>query len=128
MRRSRLAATVALAGILAATAAACSEDSASSSLPTPKAAFCEAAWNYDHRVERQAKLPEQIAIVEKIAKNAPKDIAKDAALFLDSLQRLQQGDKSVIDNPKITAAVERVNRRSINGCDFFKKEPGEGGI
>ena len=128
MRRSRRAATVALAGILAATAASCSRDPGAS-LPTPKPAFCEAAWNYDHRVERNAKLAEQITIVAKIAHNAPKDIARDMSTFLDAMKRRADGDTTVVDNAKIKNAVENVNRRAADGCELYKQNrDGSGGI
>ncbi len=131
MRRSRLAASVALAGILAATAVSCSEDQ-TSGLPTPKAAFCEAAWNYDHRIERGTSIPEQITILEKVERNAPKDVATDASLFLDTMREGEHATEKqrakLQEDPKFKQAVNNVNRRAINGCDFFKKEPGEGGI
>jgi hypothetical protein len=116
---------LALLVALAVAGAACSGEGASS-LPTPKPGFCEAAQRYDHRVERGAPLAEQITILEKMARNAPKDVASDTNLFLASLQKLQGGDKSVVDNPKVEAAVKNVERRAQNGCDFFRQEPGSG--
>ena len=122
MRFARLAPLLVALGVAAA---ACSGER-SSSLPEPKPGFCEAALRYDHRVERGAPLAEQITIVAKMARNAPKDVAADTNLFLEALQKLQDGDESVVDNPKIEAAVTNVNRRAQNGCDFFKREPGSG--
>ena len=46
--------------------------------------------------------------------------------FLDALQRRADGDKSVVDNPKIEDAVNNVNRRAARGCNLFKREPGSG--
>jgi hypothetical protein len=124
VRRARALLVVVALGVVGA---ACSDrDSASSDLPTPKPGFCEAAQRYDKRVEKHAKLDEQITIVAKMQRNAPKDIAADAATFLESLEKLADGDESVVDNPKVAKAVENVNRRAINGCEFFKKEPGSG--
>ena len=116
---------MALLVALVVAGAACSGERASS-LPEPKPGFCEAAKRYDHRVERDAPLAEQITIVAKMARNAPKDVAADTNLFLEALQKLQRGDESVVDNPKIQAAVENVNRRAQNGCEFFKRRPGSG--
>ena len=99
-----------------------------SSLPRPSKPFCEAAHRYDVRVEKRAPIHEQIQIVQKMADHAPKDIAHDTDVFLDALQRREDGDKSVIDNPKIEDAVDNVNRRAFFGCGFDKQEPGGGGI
>jgi hypothetical protein len=123
MRTVRVTSILVLVGLLGALATACSKGE---ELATPKPGFCEAAARYDKRVERNAKLPEQITILEKLERNAPKDIAADATLFLTSMRKLEAGDTSVIDNAKVAQAVENVNRRAINGCEFFKKEPGSG--
>jgi hypothetical protein len=116
---------VALA-VMAAVAAGCSRGE-SSSLPRPSKPFCEAAHRYDVRVEKRAPIDEQIQIVQKMADHAPKDIARDTQIFLDALQRRRDGDKSVVDNPKIKDAVNNVNRRAANGCRLYQSD-GEGGI
>jgi hypothetical protein len=123
MVRARLLLVVVALGVLAT---ACSRGDEASSLPTPKPGFCEAAQRYDTRVEKGAKLDEQITIVEKMERNAPQDVAADTTTFLRSLQKLAAGDESVVDNPKVADAVHNVNRRAINGCEFFKKEVGSG--
>ncbi|HXY94043.1 MAG TPA: hypothetical protein VEP49_16305 [Acidimicrobiia bacterium] len=109
--------------LVASVAVACSGEE-SSSLPRPSKPFCEAAHRYDVRVERQAPIGEQIQIVQEMVDHAPRDIARDAATFLDALQRRRDGDKSVIDNPKIEQAVNHVNVRAAQGCDFYQSDSG----
>jgi len=126
MRWSR---AVAVALLLAAGVAACSEDS-SSSLPTPSKAFCQAAYDYDTNLPKLVgKINKQTDLVAKLAETAPKDIADDARLYLDAMQRRAAGDKSVVDNPKIERAVDNVNRRASAGCALFKQnQDGTGGM
>jgi hypothetical protein len=116
---------LAAATTLAVGLPACSRDS-DSSLPRPSKPFCEAAHRYDVRVEKRVAVEEQIRLVQQMADNAPKDIARDTAVFLDALQRVRDGDESVVDNPKIEAAVENVNRRAAQGCDFYRSNTGGG--
>jgi hypothetical protein len=117
---------VAVAVSLAATA--CSEDS-TKSLPRPTKAFCQAAFKLDDRLPKiQKDVAKQITLVEPIAANAPKDIKDDAQTFLDALRRYQDGDRSdrTVDNPKVKTAIENVNRRAADGCNFYKQDPGSG--
>jgi hypothetical protein len=93
----------------------------SSSLPPPSKAFCDAAAKYDAKVNG-AKPLDQINMVQKIAATAPKDTKKDAELFLSALERVNEGDKSVVDNPKIKKAVDHVNRRASQDCGWFKNQ------
>jgi hypothetical protein len=122
MRRSRTAVVI---GLLVVAGAGCSRGD-SNSLPAPRPGFCEAASRYDREVERDATLDEQITILEKLERNAPEDVAEDAATFLDAMRRLRDGDRSVVDQPDIQQAVENVNRRAANDCGFFESEPGDG--
>jgi ABC-type glycerol-3-phosphate transport system substrate-binding protein len=125
----RWSGAVAAALLLATGVAACSGDS-SSSLPTPSKAFCQAAYDYDTNLPKLiGKINKQTDLVAKLAETAPKDIADDAQLYLDAMQRRAAGDKSVIDNPKIERAVDNVNRRASDGCELFKQnQDGGGGI
>jgi hypothetical protein len=117
-----------LAALIAIGVTACSEGS-ESSLPRPSKTFCEAAYQYDVRVEKRASISEQIKLVREMDDHAPKDISRDTATFLDALERRAGGDMSVVDNPKIQDAVENVNRRAANGCKLYQTdEPGGGGI
>ncbi len=112
---------VAVLGLLASVLAACSGDS-SRSLPTPSKAFCQAAYDYDTNLPKLAHKPrQQTELVRKLAEHAPKDIAADAQTYLDAMERAVEGDTSVVDNPKIEAAVENVNRRAADGCELYKQ-------
>jgi len=124
-----LRAVVAL-GLLAAALAACSGNDSGTSLPTPSKAFCQAAYDYDTNLPKLiGKIDQQTALVRKLADHAPKDIAADARVYLDAMERRANGDKSVVDNPKIEKAVENVNRRAADGCQLYKQnQDGTGGI
>jgi hypothetical protein len=117
--------TLAVTGALlvAATALAGCSKCDSESLPRPSKAFCQAAYTYDRKVERRASLTVQIGLVHTMVDHAPKDVAADTRIFLDALERRADGDKSVVDNPKIQAAVNNVNRRAQNDCGLFEQDP-----
>jgi hypothetical protein len=127
VRARRVALAACAAALVATTAAACSgEDASGSSLPKPSNSFCTAARKYDDRVVKGAGIDEQIRLVTQMATTAPKDVAHDAKVFLDALERRRDGDKSVVDNPKIEKAVTNVERRVQNGCQLFSQPPGGG--
>jgi len=130
VRRIRLGSTLALLG-LAVVLSACSGEN-SASLPKPKPGFCEAAQRYDKRIERGASIPEQITILEKLVRNAPKDVAADANFFLDTMRKGEHATeaqrKKLQAEPAFQRAVDHVDRRAINGCDFFAQTPGQGGM
>ena len=111
--------------VAAAGIAGCSKEDAKS-LPVPSKAFCKAAYTYDKKVERKASLAVQIGLVQTMVDHAPNDIAKDTQIFLDALQRRANGDKSVVDNPKIMIAVNNVNRRAQSDCGLFEQDPPSG--
>jgi hypothetical protein len=121
---------IAALGLLGLALAACSGDSSQSSLPTPSKAFCQAAYDYDTNAPKLiGKIEKQTELVQRMADHAPKDVADDAQTFLDAMQRRAEGDMSVVDNPKIQAALENVERRAINGCALYKQnQDGTGGI
>jgi hypothetical protein len=125
----RVLRAVAALGLLAALLVACSGDS-SSSLPTPSKAFCQAAYDYDTNLPKLiGKIDQQTELVQRLAAHAPKDIAKDAEIYLDAMKRRAEGDTSVVDNPKIQTAVENVNRRAAAGCELYKQnQDGGSGI
>jgi hypothetical protein len=115
--------------VLVVTLSACSRGS-DEALPTPKPGFCEAAQRYDRRVERNASVAEQITILEKLERNAPRDVAADATLFLERMREYRAATKAEREelkgDPDVERAIENVNRRAINGCGFFESEPGDG--
>lgn len=116
---------VAAAVALALALAACGERG--ESLARPSKAYCEAAFRYEAQIQKTPRpsIAEQVTMVAKLAELAPPDIAPDAAVFLDAMQRVQT-DPSVKDNPAVQTAVENVNRRTSSGCGFFEQEPNTG--
>jgi len=123
-----LRAVVAL-GLLAAALAACSGGS-SRSLPTPSKPFCQAAYDFDTNAPKLVgKINKQTELLQRMADHAPADISDDAHTVLDAMKRLAAGDKSVVDNPKIEAALKNVERRAANGCKLYQQnQDGSSGI
>lgn len=115
--------------LLAGALTACSRDEGSS-LPRPSKAFCVAAYNFDDQAPKLiGKIDKQLVLVQEMADHAPKDIERDADVYLDAMQRRAGGDMSVVDNPKIKTAVEKVNRRAAEGCELYKQnKDGSGGM
>ena len=119
---------LALGGLLAA----CSEGE-SSSLPKPSDAFCTAARRYDDKIEKLTatgteRFQKQIEWVTPMAAHAPKDIKHDAQVFLDALQARAAGNSKVASDPKVKTAIENVNRRAAQGCQFYQGDPSSGGM
>ena len=129
MQRMRVLRAAVLLALVTLGATACSRDSGSS-LPTPSRAFCQAAYDYDTNLPKLIGKPrKQTELVRKLAEHAPKDIAADAATYLDAMNRAIDGDDSVVDNPKIRDAVDNVNRRATDGCELYKQnKDGSSGI
>jgi hypothetical protein len=127
----RLAAVVTVAGAIAL--AGC-KDPGKSSLPTPNKAFCQAAVKYDEAIQKVTKADQaqrardQLPLVQTMADNAPADIRDAARTFADALRRRADGDTSVVDSPRVSKAVEDVNRRAGNGCGFYQSQNGAGGM
>ena len=63
-----------------------------------------------------------------MADHAPKDIKADTELFLSALERRAAGDKSVANSSKVEQAIKNVNRRAVEGCEFYKQQVGSGGV
>lgn len=115
--------TIALAIVLVTVTACKSSESATSQLPRPTKEFCVAAARYDEKVQvGDLSLDEHVEFVTAIADNAPKDIADQAAVFLDAIKRRANGDKSVVDQPAIQRAVEDVNRRAGQDCGWYERK------
>ena len=97
------------------------------SLPRPSRVYCETAYRYEQRIQRNPRpsVDAQIAMLSKMAANAPKDIVADVAVFLDAMRRVET-DPSVKDHAEVVTAVDNVNRRTSRGCGFFEQEPNTG--
>ena len=102
---------------------ACSSESGNA--PKAPLAFCQAAARYDDRVSRNAKIDEQIRLVQRMVDTAPAKIKANAQTFVDALRRVET-DASVKDNAKVKRAVENVNRYAAQGCGFYKQQGGGG--
>jgi negative regulator of sigma E activity len=117
---------LAVAAILLAAAlvgGACSSESANA--PKAPLAFCQAAARYDDRVSRNAKIDEQIRLVQRMVDTAPAKIKANAQTFVDALRQVET-DTSVKDDPRVKRAVENVNRFAAQGCGFYKQQGGGG--
>jgi hypothetical protein len=108
---------------LAATVLVAACRSEGSDTPKPPRAFCDAASRYDDRVQRNAKLDEQIRLVQRMVDTAPANIRADAQTFVDALRRVET-EPSVRDDPKVKRAVDNVNRYAAQGCGFYERRPG----
>ncbi len=109
---------------LSLTGLGCSgKDDTQSDLPRPSRAFCRAAANYDKRVgSPELTLKDHVKYTRAIARTAPIDVRKDATLVWRSFVKLEAGDKSVVDNPKVRAAIEHVNRRAGQDCGWYRRK------
>ena len=104
--------------------AGCSgEDDTASGLPRPTRAFCAAAADYDQVVALKAtSLTRHVQLTAEIARTAPADVRKDARIVWHSFEKLRAGDKSVVDNPTVRDAINRVNRRAGQDCGWFRRQ------
>jgi hypothetical protein len=97
--------------------------------PPANNAFCRAADRYNDEIERtqlegKPHIQRQIAIIEDLAAAAPKAVEDDAETFLDALHRRADGDRSVVDNPRINDAVDNVNRYANQACNVYERDRG----
>jgi negative regulator of sigma E activity len=102
---------------------ACSSESGNA--PKAPLAFCKAAARYDDRLSRNAKIDEQIRLVQRMVDTAPAKIKANAQTFVDALRQVET-DKSVKDDPNVKRAVESVNRYAAQGCGFYERQGGGG--
>jgi hypothetical protein len=116
---------VSIAVLVASVALATSCGSDSGDAPKAPLAFCKAAARYDDRVSRNAKIDEQIRLVQRMVDTAPAKVKADAQTFVDALRRVET-DPSVKDDPKVKTAVEDVNRYAAQGCGFYERQGGGG--
>ena len=102
---------------------ACSSESGNA--PKAPLAFCKAAARYDDRVSRNAKIDEQVRLVQRMVDTAPAKIKANAQTFVDALRRVET-DRSAKDDPNVKRAVENVNRYAAQGCGFYERQGGGG--
>ena len=96
-----------------------------SKLPVPTRAFCSAAAKYDEATTtKPLPLARHVTMTHAIAVAAPKDTRADAILVWQSYRKLAAGDRSVVDDPKVKAAIDHVNRRATQTCGWFKRDSG----
>ncbi|MEO6469308.1 MAG: hypothetical protein ABIP21_09415 [Acidimicrobiia bacterium] len=105
---------------------ACSQkDDTQSDLPRPSRAFCAAAGRYDAAVSsRKVSLTQHVRFTRAIAKSAPVDARREATIVWHSFEKLRAGDRSVVDNPRVKAAIEHVNRRAGQDCGWYRRKEG----
>lgn len=102
---------------------ACSSEGGNA--PKAPLAFCKAAARYDDRVSRNAKIDEQIRLVQRMVDTAPAKIKANAQTFVDALRQVE-ADRSAKDDPHVKRAVENVNRYAAQGCGFYERQGGGG--
>ena len=115
-----------LLAVLSVAAVGCSQkDDTASDLPRPSREFCRAAANYDKVIAlKSTTLARHITLTRAIARTAPKDARRDAEIVWRSFVKLRAGDKSVVDNPRVQAAIEHVNRRAGQDCGWYRRKEG----
>lgn len=125
MTRPRSVAISLLLAIVALSAGCQQKDDTQSDLPRPSRAFCAAAAHYDAAVSsKKVSLSQHVRFTRAIAKTAPVDARRDAAVVWHSFEKLRAGDRSVVDNPRVKAAIERVNRRAGQDCGWYRRKEG----
>ena len=126
MTRPRTAAVSLLLAVVALGASGCSQkDDTQSNLPRPSRAFCAAAARYDAAVSsKKVSLAQHVRFTEAIARTAPKDSRRDATVVWHAFEKLRAGDRSVVDNPRVKAAIEHVNRRAGQDCGWYRRKEG----
>ena len=115
-----------LLAVVALGASGCKQkDDTQSNLPRPSRAFCAAAAHYDAAVSsKKVSLPQHVRFTRAIAKAAPVDARRDANVVWHSFEKLRAGDRSVVDNPRVKAAIEHVNRRAGQDCGWYRRKEG----
>lgn len=125
MTRPRSVAISLLLAVVALSAGCQQKDDTQSDLPRPTRAFCAAAAHYDAAVSsKKVSLSQHVRFTRAIAKTAPVDARRDAAVVWHSFEKLRAGDRSVVDNPRVKAAIERVNRRAVQDCGWYRRKEG----
>jgi hypothetical protein len=116
---------VALATVAAVAGSGRGGDDVASNLPRPSAAFCRAAAKYDEAISASSEkvsVAHHVEMTHAIATSAPKDTKADAMLVWRSFVKLSRGDRSVVDDPQVKAAIAHVNRRAGQDCGWFQRQ------
>ena len=125
MSLRRCAGTVLLIGFALVAAGCQQKDDTASDLPRPTRAFCAAAAHYDAAVSsKRVSIAQHVRFTRAIAETAPTDVRRDATVVWHSFEKLRAGDRSVVDNPEVKAAVEHVNRRAGQDCGWYRRKEG----
>jgi hypothetical protein len=94
-----------------------------STQPAPSRSFCSAAAKYDQvTTAKTISLARHVELTKKIADTAPSDTKADAEIVWKSYLKLQHGDRSVVDNPRVKSAIDHVNRRATQTCGWFQND------
>jgi hypothetical protein len=90
----------------------------------PSRAFCRAAAAYDKATttSRSVPLERHITMTHAIATTAPRDTKADATLVWRSYRKLAGGDRSVVDKPRVKAALDHVNRLATQDCGWIQRD------
>ena len=121
----RTVGTLLLAALTTIGAGCSQKDDTASNLPRPSRAFCKAAADYDLAVSSGAiSLARHVQMTRAIAQAAPTDARADADTVWHSFEKLRAGDKSVVDDPDVKAAIEHVNRRAGQDCGWYRRKEG----
>lgn len=119
----RRPAVIALAVVVLITTACSSKDDIASDFPRPSRAFCRAAARYDEAItSKPISIARHVALSKAMAQAAPSDTRRDATLVWRAYEKLQAGDRSVVDDEKVTAAIKHVNRRATQDCGWFTRQ------
>lgn len=114
-----------LIGLALVTVGCQQKDDTASGLPRPSRAFCAAAAHYDAAVSsKKVTLAQHVSFTRAIAKAAPVDARRDANIVWHSFEKLRAGDRSVVDNAEVKAAIEYVNRRAGQDCGWYRRKGG----
>ena len=94
-----------------------------SKLAPPSRAFCSAAAKYDETTStKPIPVRRHVEMTKAIADSAPADTKADATIVWRSYVKLAAGDRSVVDNPRVKAALDHVNRRATQTCGWFQRD------
>ena len=105
-----------------------------SQYPPAPAAYCKASKRYEKAIDRQAAaqkidVAEQVVLVDALRaaadqpgrRRVPAAVRADLATFARAMHLAETGDAPVNDE-RVQAAVDRVNRYSSQACGVFQRQ------